>query len=82
MATHLSDKAERSLWEQEGIFPDNTVLDRCLSTRLYCRAGGPSWPLIFDPHGHFKNYLEVIEEYSCKATPSEGDVPSLGNLFL
>ena len=81
VATHLSDKAERSLWEQEGIFPDKTVLDRCLSTRLYYRAGVSSWPLMFDPHGHFMNYLEVIKEHSCKAAPSEVDIPSTGNLF-
>ena len=78
LAIHLSNKAEQSLWEQEGIFPDNTILDRCLSTRLYCRAGTYSWPLIFDPHGHFTNYLEVIDEHSHKACPSDIETPVSG----
>lgn len=64
VAAHLSEKAERSVWEPEDIFPDQAVLDRCLSIRHYCRVGGSSWPLIFDPFCHFKGYLAAMEEQS------------------
>ena len=64
VAAHLSEKAERAVWEPEDVFPDQALLDRCLSIRHYSRAGSSSWPLIFDPFSQFKSYLTALEGQS------------------
>ncbi len=71
VAAHFSEKAERSLWEQESTFPDQILLDRCLCTRFYCRAGSCSWPLVFDQYSQFKGYLEALEKQSITASQLE-----------
>lgn len=56
----LSTKDERSVWEQNSIFPDECTMERCLAARSCCTEGD-SWPLIIDPHSQFCNYFEALE---------------------
>lgn len=63
----LSTKEERSLWQQQSVFPDQITMDRCLAARACCKHGSSSsWPVIFDPNSHFERYFVALEE---KAAP-------------
>ena len=57
----LSSPDERSLWEQESVFPDQTMLERCLAVRACCIHGTTHWPLVFDPNNQFCKYLQAVE---------------------
>ena len=59
----LSTKEERSLWQQQSVFPDQITMDRCLAARACCQHGSASsWPVIFDPNSHFERYFIALED--------------------
>ena len=59
LADCLSEKEERSVWNQESTFPDESILDRYLSSRALCSLGSVAWPLVFDPYDQLEKYLRV-----------------------
>lgn len=59
LAAFLSEKEERSMWNQESTFPDESILDRYLSSRALCVLGTAAWPLVFDPYDQLEKYLRV-----------------------
>lgn len=61
LTTHLSDKEERSIWQQESAFPDGSIMERCLSSRAFCSFSTTSWPLLFDPYAQFEAYLRMLQ---------------------
>lgn len=67
LASHLSEKEERSTWNQENTFPDDSILDRYLASRAFCNLGTTSWPLVFDPYDQLEKYLKASKsEYKKK----------------
>ncbi len=67
LASYLSGKDELSTWQQESTFPDETILERCLSSRAFCTFGSSSWPLVFDPYNQFETYLRALERSEMKS---------------
>ena len=57
----LSSRDERTLWQQESVFPDQTTLERCLAVHTCCTHGSTHWPLVFDPNNQFCKYLQAVE---------------------
>ena len=69
LASHLSEKEERSSWNQENTFPDDSILDRYLASRAFCTLGTSSWPLVFDPYDKLEKYLKASKsEYQNKTS--------------
>lgn len=61
LASHLSEKEERSIWTQENVFPEDSILDRFLACRAFCTLRSASWPLVFDPYNQLEKYLRACE---------------------
>lgn len=72
MATHFSDREERSLWEQESSFPDETIMERCLCTRALGNLDSSPWPVVFDPYHQFEAYLRALSKYQMEKSMGEG----------
>ena len=68
----LSSQDETSLWQQETVFPNQTVLERCLAVRACCIHGAAHWPLVFDPNNQFSKYLCAIEAENITKTKESG----------